>query len=318
MKTKILSFLILLFVQLTFAQMNPFTENLVSVSELIDGTLTIPENIENPPLVILIQGSGPTDRDGNQMMMKNDASKKIAHQLAENGIASYRFDKRIFKMTKFKIKEADLRFEDFVTDVNSILEYFKADKKFDKIILAGHSEGSLIGMLAAQQGADAFISLAGPGRSIDKIVVEQLAKQSEELSKNARQAFDELGKTGSTTNYSPYLESIFRPSVQPYIRSWMKYDPALEIAKLEVPILIINGSFDLQVDSTDAEILNAAAPNSKMVILKNMNHIFREIKGENLENTKAYNEPNRPLHPELIPVLTDFIKSVKIRSVESN
>lgn len=318
MKTKILSFLILLFVQLTFAQMNPFTENLVSVSELIDGTLTIPENIENPPLVILIQGSGPTDRDGNQMMMKNDASKKIAHQLAENGIASYRFDKRIFKMNKFKIKEADLRFEDFVTDVNSILEYFKADKKFDKIILAGHSEGSLIGMLAAQQGADAFISLAGPGRSIDKIVVEQLAKQSEELSENARQAFDELGKTGSTTNYSPYLESIFRPSVQPYIRSWMKYDPALEIAKLEVPILIINGSFDLQVDSTDAEILNAAAPNSKMVILKNMNHIFREIKGENLENTKAYNEPNRPLHPELIPVLTDFIKSVKIRSVESN
>jgi len=311
MKTKILSFLMLLFVQLTFSQMNPFTENPVSVNEFIDGTLTFPENIKNPPLVILIQGSGPTDRDGNQIMMKNDASKKIAHQLAENGIASYRFDKRIFKMNKFRIKEADLRFEDFVTDVNSILEYFKADKNFDKIILAGHSEGSLIGMLAAQQRVDAFISLEGPGRSIDKIVVEQLAKQSDELSENARQAFDEMGKTGSTTNYSPYLESIFRPSVQPYIASWMKYDPALEIAKLEIPILIINGSLDLQVDTTDAEILNAAAPNSKLVILKNMNHIFREIKGENLENTKAYNEPNRPLHPELIPVLTDFINSIK-------
>jgi hypothetical protein len=308
----------LLFVQLTFAQLNPFTENLASVNKLIDGTLTIPENIDNPPLVILIQGSGPTDRDGNQTMMKNDASKKIAHQLAENGIACYRFDKRIFKMNKFKIKEADLRFEDFVTDVNSILEYFKADKNFGKIILAGHSEGSLIGMLAAQQSADAFISLAGAGRSIDKIVVEQLAKQSEELSENARQAFDEMSKTGSTSNYSPYLESIFRPSVQPYMLSWMKYDPALEIAKLEVPILIINGSFDLQVDSTDAEILNAAAPTSKLVVLKNMNHIFREIKGENLENTKAYNEPNRPLHPELIPVLTDFIKSVNISAVQGH
>lgn len=301
----------LLFVQLTFAQMNPFTENLVSVNKLIDGTLTTPENIENPPLVILIQASGPTDRDGNQSMMKNDASKKIAHQLAENGIASYRFDKRIFKMNKFKIKEADLRFEDFVTDVNSILEYFKVDKNFNKIILAGHSEGALIGMLAAQQGADAFISLEGPGRSIDKIVVEQLAKQSEELSENARQSFDEMGKTGSTSNYSPYLESIFRPSVQPYMGSWMKYDPALEIAKLEIPILIINGSFDLQVDTTDAEILNAAAPNSKLVILNNMNHIFREIKGGNLENTKAYNEPNRPLHPDLIPILSDFINSIK-------
>ncbi|HZJ37109.1 MAG TPA: alpha/beta hydrolase [Gillisia sp.] len=311
MKIKILSFIMLLFVQFTFAQMNSFTENLVSVNELIDGTLTLPENIGNPSLIILIQGSGPTDRDGNQMMMKNDASKKIAHQLAENGIASYRFDKRIFKMNKFRIKEADLRFEDFVTDVNSILEYFKAGKKFDKIIAAGHSEGSLIGMLAAQHGADAFISLAGAGRSIDKIILEQLAKQSEELSENARQALDEIIETGSTVNYSPYLESIFRPSVQPYIASWMKYDPALEIAKLEIPILIINGSFDLQVDTNDAEILNAAARNSKLVILKDMNHIFREIKGENLENTKAYNEPNRPLHPELIPVLTDFIKSIK-------
>lgn len=124
MKTKILSFLMLLFVQLTFSQMNPFTENPVSVNEFIDGTLTFPENIKNPPLVILIQGSGPTDRDGNQIMMKNDASKKIAHQLAENGIASYRFDKRIFKMNKFRIKEADLRFEDFVTDVNSIRKFF--------------------------------------------------------------------------------------------------------------------------------------------------------------------------------------------------
>jgi hypothetical protein len=291
MKTKILSFLMLLFVQLTFAQMNLFTENLVSVNELIDGTLTIPENIENPPLVILIQGSGPTDRDGNQRMMKNDASKKIAHQLAENGIASYRFDKRIFKMNKFRINEADLRFEDFVTDVNSILEYFKADKNFNKIILAGHSEGSLIGMLAAQQEADAFISLAGPGRSIDKIVVEQLAKQSEELSKNARQAFDEIGKPGSTSNYSPYLESIFRPSLQPYMCSWMKYDPALEIAKLVVPTLIINGSFDLQVDSTDAEILNVAASNSKLVILKNMNHILGKLRG------KIWKTPKHTMNP---------------------
>lgn len=302
----------MLIVQSTFAQTTSFTEKLIFVNELIDGTLTLPENIVNPSLVIFIQGSGPLDRDGNQMMMKNDAFKKIAHELSENGIASYRFDKRIFKMEKFNIKEVDLRLEDFVTDVKSILEYFKADKNFDKIILAGHSEGSLIGMLAAQQRApDAFISLAGAGRSIDKIIVEQLSKQSEELSENACKALEEIKETGSTVNYSPYLESIFRSSVQPYLASWMKYDPALEIAKLDIPILIINGSFDLQVDITDAEILNASAKNSKLVILKNMNHIFREIKGENLENTKAYNEPNRPLHPELIPVLVDFINSLE-------
>src|SRR5690606_21541536 len=201
--------------------------------------------------------------------------------------------------------------EDFVTDVNSIISYFKNDDRFNKVILAGHSEGSLIGMLAAAEGdVDAYISLAGAGRPIHKIIVEQIAKQSPELSENAKIAFDEMLETGTTTNYSPYLESVFRASVQPFMHSWMKFDPAAEVAKLEIPVLIINGSFDIQVDVQDAEILNEAAKNSKIVILEKMNHIFRKIEGENLENTKAYNEPQRPLHPELIPVISEFVKSL--------
>lgn len=296
-----------------FAQDSSYVEKEVTIDRFTDGTLTTPaDTTKKYPLVIFIQGSGPTNRDGNAPMMKNDGMKKIAHQLAQNGIASFRFDKRIFKMNKYGIREEDLRFEDFVTDVNSIISHFNNEYKFNKLIIAGHSEGSLIGILAAERNEiDGFISLAGAGRSIDQIIVEQLAKQSGTLAENADTAFKEIKLMGSTNNYSPYLESIFRPSVQPYMKSWMQYDPALEIAKLEMPVLIINGSFDLQVDVKDAEMLKNANAQAELVILENMNHIFRKIEGENLENTKAYNEPQRPLHPELIPAITQFVNLIE-------
>lgn len=307
-----ISVLFLLFsLHITWAQSEAFSEREISINKFIDGTLTIPVEEKDPPLVIFIQGSGPTDRNGNQPMMKSDFAKKVAHQLGQQKMASFRFDKRIFKMEKLRIKEEDLRFEDFVEDVNSIIAYFKNQGEFSKIILAGHSEGSLIGILAAKQGADAFISLAGAGRSIDAIIVDQVAKQAPGLQENTRNSFDELIEKGSTNSYEPVLGSIFRPSVQPYMRSWINYDPAVEISQLQIPLLIIQGTADIQVDTSEAEILHKAAPNSQLVLIKEMNHVFREIKGDDaLVNTKSYNEPNRPLHPELIPHLVDFIKNI--------
>ncbi len=310
MKNYLLLLAILVF-NIGFSQSDSIVESEVSINKFIDGTLTKPVAREQPNLVILIQGSGPTDRNGNGFMMKNDASKLIAKELAKNGIASYRFDKRIFKMNKFKIREEELSFEDFVQDVSSILDYFKAEKTYKKIIIAGHSEGSLIGMLAAKDKADAFISLAGAGRSIDKIIVDQLAKQSEGLAENAKSSFQDIREKGKTIDYNPLLQSIFRPSVQPFLKSWMKYEPTEVISTLEIPILIINGSFDIQVDTTEAQLLKEANPKAQLVILDKMNHVFRKIDGDNLENTKAYNEPNRALHPELMSTLVDFIKTIK-------
>ena len=188
------------FTVVSFSQ-ETFTEEDLEINPYIAGTLTTPDSTKNPPLIIFIQGSGPTDRNGNQSMMKNDSSKKIARALAEKGIASFRFDKRIFKMKTLGIKEEDLRLEDFVKDVEEILEFFKRKGEYEDIVVAGHSEGSLIGALAAKGKADAFISLAGAGRSIDKIIVEQIAKQSPQLAENARKAFDEILETGSATDY---------------------------------------------------------------------------------------------------------------------
>lgn len=311
MKKTILYFLLLFVFQTNFAQEVTFSENLVTIDKYTDGTLLLPEGMESMPLVVFIQGSGPVNRDGNAPMMKNNGMRKISEELAENGIASFRFDKRIFKMDKLKLREEDLSFDDFVSDVIAIVDHFRKEESFEKIIITGHSEGALIGLLAAQRTeADAYISLAGAGRPIDQIIVEQLSKQSEELSANAADAFEEIRTYGKTANYSQYLESIFRPSVQPYLASWMKYDPAQEISKLDIPVLIVTGSFDLQVDVKDAENLKEAHPAAQLVVLENMNHIFREIKGESLENTKAYNEPNRPLHPGLTPLLLDFIRTI--------
>ncbi len=294
-----------------YAQESTFQEEELSINKYIDGTLTKPAANENAPLVIFIQGSGPTDRNGNQSMMKSDFAKKIAHQLAGEGIASFRFDKRIFKMNKLKIKEEDLRFEDFVEDVQSIISYFSEEGEFSKIILAGHSEGSLIGILAANENTDAFISLAGAGRSIDEIVVEQIGKQAPGLKENTRESFDELIEKGSTNSYEPVLGSIFRPSVQPYMLSWIKYDPAEEIAKLEIPVIIIQGTADIQVETSEAKILHEAAPDANLVLLEDMNHVFREIKDNDaLVNTKSYNEPKRPLHPDLIPTLVELVKNI--------
>ena len=294
------------------AQESRFIEEELKINEAIEGTLIIPDSRETESLVIFIQGSGPTDRNGNQPMMKNDGIKKIAHQLAENGIASFRFDKRIFKMNELKLKEKDLRFDDFVNDAKDIIKYFDEDERFDNLIVAGHSQGSLVGMLAAKDMVDGYISLEGAGQPIDNIIVEQVHKMAPPLAENARLAFDEIRENGRTTSYSPMLESMFKPTIQPFMLSWMTYDPAREIAELDIPVLIINGTADIQVETKEAEMLKNANEDAELVILENMNHIFRKIDSKDrLVNTKSYNEPNQPLHPELIPVITEFIKELE-------
>lgn len=313
MRNYLITAVLLLFFQHgIIAQELKFVEEDLKINQFTEGTLTIPNSGESESLVIFIQASGPTDRNGNQPMMKNDGIKKLAHQLAENGIASFRFDKRIFKMNELKIKEEDLSFDDFVTDVQDILKYFEEKESFDNLIIAGHSQGSLVGILASRDLADAFISLAGAGQPIDDIIVEQVHKMAPPLAENARTAFDEIRENGRTTNYSPMLESMFKPSIQPFMSSWMKYDPAEQIEKLDIPVLIINGSADIQVENKEAEMLKNANEDARIVIIENMNHIFRKMESEDkLVNTKSYNEPNQPLHPDLIPVITEFVKELE-------
>lgn len=312
MKNKIILILFSVLSYGAFAQAPHFSEEDIHINKYLDGTLTSPVSSEAASLVIMIQGSGPVDRNGNMPMMKSDFSKKIARQLAENGIASFRYDKRSLKMKELNIREDEVRFDDFIEDADSVINYFKENTDYKNLIVAGHSQGSLIGMIAAQGKADAYISLEGAGQPIDNVITEQIGKQAPGLQESTRQAFNELKEKGSASSYNPMLQSIFRPSLQPFMLSWMKYDPAQEIIKLRMPVLIINGTADIQVPVKDAEMLKEAYPEAKLVILDKMNHIFRKMDSDDaLTNTKTYNEPNRPLHPELIPELVEFIKNLE-------
>ncbi len=310
MKIKFLALFIIFISTQIIAQQAAVNSEELNINQFIKGTLTTPVSKENPNLVILVQGSGPVDRNGNQSFMKNDSFKKLAAELSSREIATYRFDKRILQMGRLGIKEEEIRFDDFVTDVVSAIEHFNENGTYKNVVVVGHSQGSLVGMVAAKDRADAFISIAGAAHSIDSVIVEQIAGQMPGLKENAQESFRDLRETGSSKNYNPMLEMIFRPSVQPFILSWMKYDPREEIAKLDIPVLLINGSNDLQVKEEQAKKLKEAKPEAELVILDKMNHVFRKIEGDDLENSKSYNEPALPLHPQLALEIAEFINSL--------
>lgn len=301
--------ILLFFGIIATAQKKTYNSEDLSITPLIDGTLIVPETSEKLPLAIIIGGSGPTDRNGNQQMLENNSSKFLAEGLYENDIATFRYDKRILKQMKQRsIDEKKIRFNDFITDAIAVLEYFKNDKRFSKIYIIGHSQGSLVGMVAAQNGADGFVSIAGAGQGIDAVIVDQLSKQAPGLVENAQTSFEDLRANGVANNYSPGLASIFRKEIQPFIYTWMQYDPKVEITKLKIPVLILNGDKDIQVQVSEAEMLKNAKPDAEYKIIANMNHIFKEIEGNDLENTKSYNIYNLPVMPELINTVSDFIK----------
>ncbi|WP_378183574.1 alpha/beta hydrolase [Aquimarina sp. SS2-1] len=280
----------------------------VRVNRFIEGTLATPYSDDSVPLIIFIMDAGAINREGNDRMSKNDAFKLLAIELAKKGIASYRYDKRLFKIDAYGIQEHEISLDDFINDAKATVNYFRKNGNYTKIIIAGHGQGSLVGMVAAQNDADGFISIAGNAQSVDQIVIQQLEKQAPGLDKSAAVAFNDLKEKGRASNYDPALESIFSYKLQPFMKSWIKYTPSEEIKNLDIPILIMQGDKDLQVEVSEAEKLKEAAPNAEYVIIENMNHVLREIKGSRLENHKSYNEYWLKIMPEVIDTIINFVK----------
>ncbi|WP_299767217.1 alpha/beta fold hydrolase [uncultured Dokdonia sp.] len=301
----LLTFLIF---QITHAQNTPIERD-VKVNQYVYGTLLQPkEGADN--LIIIIPGSGPTDRNGNQQLTRNNSLRILAEKLAASGIATFRYDKRVLTLLKKgALQEEKLRFDDFVEDAVATVNYFSSRNRYTNIYIIGHSQGSLVGMIAAQQSKiSGYISLAGPGQTIDQTILSQIALQMPDLKDKAQEAFTQLKENGKVKKYSPALSSIFRPETQPFMASWMKYDPKVEIQKLQIPVLIVNGTNDIQVDTNEAKSLAKAKSDASLILIENMNHVLRIIEGTDaLENTKSYNEPRRPISEELINVIKDFI-----------
>ena len=283
--------------------------NDVRISDMVYGTLLTPD-VPTSKIAIIIPGSGPTDRNGNQQMMRNNSLKLLAEYLAQEGIASIRYDKRVLTLLKKNaLQEERLDFNMFIEDAVATIEYIRQQGRFKDIYVIGHEQGSLIGMVAAQRAdVQGFISLSGSGQSIDQTIIHQIGLQMPDLKDKAMSAFETLKKKGRVTDYSPALTSIFRPSVQPFMASWMQYDPKVEIGKLSIPTLIINGTNDIQTSKQEAILLQEGNSDATLKYVEGMNHVLRIIEGDDLENTKSYNLTRLPLSLELGTTVSEFIK----------
>lgn len=302
---------LLLVASLAIAQNFTHTETTLPVEDkTTKAVITLPEGDGPFPALVIVAGSGATDLDGNTygLQGKNNSLKMLAEALAEKGYASLRYNKRIFA----GFSEVNLTFEDFVTDAVNAYKMLDEHPKTAQVGFAGHSQGSLVCMLAARQVNAAFyISIAGAGQAFDEIISKQLhanPANPKPLIEKAEEIMAELKKGNTVSEVPPVLASLFRPTVQNFIGSWMKYSPTEEIAKLKIPSLIINGTNDIQVSVEDAKMLHGAATAKKVLLtIDKMNHVLKDAPEERQANIATYSDEKLALSIGLIPGITSFL-----------
>ena len=307
MKQLGLFFLLFFTAYIMYSQEEAIT--LKTASGNLQGTLLLPE-VEKPPVVLIIAGSGPTDRNGNNPSLKPNYLKMLAEGLHKNNIASLRFDKRGIaeSASAFKGGEIELRFETYINDVEQWTSVLKNDSRFSSVIILGHSEGSLIGMIASQQTSpEKYISIAGPGITMQETLKRQLADQPAYIFSMSLPIIEELEKGNIVDSVPPLINALFRPSIQPYLISCFKYDPAVEISKVKCPVLIIQGTTDIQIQVDDADKLASANSNAQLVVIEGMNHILKQAPKNRLLNIQTYGNPKLQLKEGLIDAVVSFI-----------
>lgn len=280
----------------------------------IFGSLMEPQVEGDGTLVIIVPGSGPTDRNGNNPQAGTSNNlKMIAEALSDHGIYSLRYDKRgIGESKNILKKESEMDFYMSIHDVISWVEKYRDDDRFKKIVLLGHSEGALIAAATevSSVDVDGLISVSGTALPADELLLKQLKSQSESLYEMSLPIVEELKKGNLVTELPVELITVFRPSVQPYLISWFSYEPQKVISKVNVPVLIIHGRNDLQISSEEAKLLHQACDGSELSIIKGMNHILKDAPIDVEGNLATYNKPELPLSEGFMEKIIEFIDSL--------
>jgi pimeloyl-ACP methyl ester carboxylesterase len=275
------------------------------------GTLDLSASAGPWPVVLIHPGSGPTDRDGNSAFTKNDSLKLLGRGLAAKGVACLRIDKRgIGASAKAMVKEADLTINTYAADVAAWVKQLRADKRFTKVGFIGHSEGALIGELAGQTVQfDAFVSLCGPGRRLSDILREQLKSKLDALAEKNEAILKSLEAGRTVADVPRELQALYRPSMQSYLISVFKIDPAALVAKLKCPVLIVRGTADVQVSAADFDRLAKAKPGIETLTVENMTHVLKRVKDptDRAEQLKTYTDPSLPIAPEVVEGIAQFL-----------
>ena len=264
------------------------------------------EGDNSETVLMVIAGSGQTDRDGGSGGAAGNSLKLLGEHVVDAGYSVFRYDKRTAGESYKEFAGTAVLFDDFINDAAACVDYLK-ETGFNNIVVAGHSQGSLIGMKIAQAGGIAgYISIAGPARDIDALITDQIVRQSPQFESEVVRMFQELKDSGKTLVKSKPLEGLFNERNQPFIVNWMSYNPAEELTKVTVPILIINGKHDVQVGTEEAVSL-AEVSGTEPLIIDSMNHIFRNAPAEFYTNIATYSDLELPINKQFISAVVNFI-----------
>jgi hypothetical protein len=278
----------------------------------LHGTLLSPG--KKSPVVLIVPGSGPTDRDGNNPFGVGAQSYKLlAEALFEDGIATVRVDKRGMFGSAAAGDANAVTVEQYAQDYRAWIDAIRAETGRKCVFLLGHSEGALMVSAAAQGRKDVcgLILVSGPGRKLGDVLREQLKANpaNAPLLEPALAAIAELeaGRHVDTSTMPAALMPLFAPPVQDFLISEMAADPVQVLRNAKRRSLIIQGSTDMQVSLEDAKLLNKA-PRTKLEIINGMNHILKEAPADRAANLATYTDPSLPLHPKLEREIRRFVK----------
>ena len=281
------------------------------------GTLLSPV-AHDVPVVLIVPGSGPTDRNGNSPNgLQASTYRLIAEGLLSRGIASVRIDKRGMFGSASAIPDAnDVTIEDYATDVHAWVTAIRKRTGVPCVWVLGHSEGGLVALVAAQHTADicGLILVSTPGRPLGKVLREQLQSNpaNAPILGNAISILDSLdaGQAVDATKIDPALMPLFAPQVQRFLMSEWRLDPATLLAGYTKPVLIVQGLRDLQVGLQDAQRLKHANSRAELALVANANHVLKTVRTQDRsENIAAYSNPDLPLADNVVDVISTFIQN---------
>ena len=280
------------------------------------GTMLAP-GTSGGPVVLIIPGSGPTDRNGNSPAGLLAATYRLlAEGLAAHGVTSVRIDKRGMFGSAAATPDANaVTIADYVSDVQAWIHVIRERTHASCVWLLGHSEGGLVAMAAAKSpDACGLLLVAAPGRPMADILREQIKANpaNAPVLDQALPAIDALqaGRRVDTAGMHPALQALFRPAVQGFLISAFSYDPAKLLTGYAKPVLILQGQRDIQVREADARALQAADPEATLLLLPDVNHPLKSVTSDDRRaNFSTYGNSSLPLAPGVIQAITDFLNA---------
>ena len=288
----------------------------------ISATIDMPE-VGSDTAVLIVAGSGPTDRNGNSAAgLSTYSYKMLGEALAESGYAVMRYDKRAIGLSPIPAEDVpNLVFEDFIDDARTCVEYLRKEG-FERVIVAGHSEGGLIALaLAAEEECclDGVVLLCAPGYNMAEILNFQLSQQLVPaymgLMVKSTKIIDSLkaGNRVAIEDIPSELLGLFHPTVQPFIISNMKYEPVELAAKCRVPMLIVSGGRDIQVSVSNGNRIHEANPTSKHRVFENMTHVLKDADTSDrvAQVMGIYSNANLAITEALAPTIVEFLNNIK-------